>query len=113
MSLFTRKELTIFLAVFLVVLIVSIGITIGVSAAKNKNRDTGEIGEPVENGEFTFEDFLIPEEYRQPYFMDVMPVREPMERWDSEMAERFSRDIPSIVLEIIREENTRRLLEGK
>lgn len=114
MRLFTRRELTIFFAVFLVVLVVSLAVAVSISLVRNrKAAPTAPVEQRDTEGILSFDDFLVPGDYRHPYHMDPMPGREPVEQWDDETAEKFSPDIPAMVLEIIRQENTARLLEGR
>jgi len=114
MRLFTRKELTIFLSVFLSVLVLSLVIAVSVSLAKRKTAGTGADTVKADSEKaLGFDDFLIPEEYRTPWYMDITPSREPVERWDEATAQRFRQDVSGIVLDIIREENTNTLLEGR
>lgn len=114
MKLFTRRELTIFLSVFFAVLLVSLTIAVSVSLVRRKaSAPPADMQEEAAPSALSFDDFLIPESYKAPYYMDPAPWREPAERWDDKTASRFTQDVPAIILDIIRSENTARLLEGK
>lgn len=112
MKLFSRRELILFLSVFLLVLILALTITVSVSLSK-RNRDDSRAHARVSGDGFVFEDFLFPEDYSEPWHMDWRLHRERLERWDSETVARFSQDIPGIILEILKEDNTQRLLNER
>ena len=112
MKLFSRRELILFMSVFLLVLLLAVTITISVSLSR-RNRDDSRAAARQAPGGLVFDDFLFPEDYSEPWHMDWKLHRERLERWDRETASRFSQDIPGIVLEILRDENTQRLLNGK
>jgi len=107
-KLFSRREITLFSVLILSLGIIAALITVLVNLPKTtvQQEDTltvKDIGKPIRKLELS--DFLLPDKYQNPFFVDFVLSRERKKTWTEEEIQKYWYNPEEIGLEFFKKQN--------